>query len=279
MSTSNSAVLSHNNRALGAGTWTGASGTFDAATPLSNLSQLQVPTPFVKVTPAAGEIVLTFQALDEADTAQTFSADTFGLLAVTDATSIAPKPGLPDGAVIEFRDNADDTLLASVTWAALTNRNRPANAFALAAAAAELDTLKVRITGAGTDPIRIGSVWAAPSIREDINRGWGISANDYTTIGRATTTPWPNRRSQADIIPGVMDFLTEDQAYGVAGGDNLKHIFETAGTSRPVVFIPRASTTQRIAHLAVYGLLRPGWTINHRRGPWWTAGFEVEEVR
>lgn len=277
MTTSKSAVLSYGNRILGRGQWTGVTGAF--ANPLTHLSTLQVPVPFILATPAAGELVLTFQAQDEAGDPESFKADTFGILAVTDATSIAPKPGLPDDAVIEFRDNADDALLASVTWAALTNRNRPANAFALAATEAELTTLKVRITGAGAGQIRIGGVWAGRSIREQVSAQWGLTTSDYSNISRATTTPWPNRRGQADIVPGTMGAITEDQAYGIGGGANLKNVFETSGTSRPVVYVTDAATSARIAYLSVYGLLRPGWSISKREGHIFAAQFEVDEIR
>ena len=277
MTTSKSAVLSYGNRILGRGEWTGVTGKF--ANPFSHLSELQVPVPFISATPVSGELVLTFEAQDEAGDPESFKADTFGLLAVTDAASIAPKPGLPNNAVIEFRDDGTGDLITSVTWAALNNRSRPANAFALAAAEAEIDTLRVRITGAGAGEIRIGGVWAGRSIRERISRDWALDSTDYSTISRSATTPWPNRRGQSDIVPGTMSMLTEDQAYGIDGGQNLKHVFETAGTAGPVVYMTNAATAARIAHLSVYGLLRPGWSISRGEGELFSARFEVEEIR
>ena len=267
-------LLSYSNRILLPGEWETVTGTVSNA--LTNLSTMQAPIPFVTATPDEGAVELKFTAHDSSGEPESFFADTFGALGLTDASSIAERPGLPDGALIEFLDGS--TLIASAEWAALTNRSRPSNVFALSEDK-EINDFRMRISNAGSNPFRISGVWAGLSIRKKLSRDWDIETVDYSSVIRAESTPWPNMRRQADIVPGRFGLLSEDEAYGINGGRNFKYAFEKSGTSSPVVYITDTSTSSRIAHLSVYGLLRAGWSIQREQGMFFSAQFEVKEIR
>ena len=261
------AVFAYSNRALGLGAVTAVTGTWATNPPIANLGTLQVPTPHAEVTPDAGEIEFSFEALDQAEAAETVSVQLLGLMA----------HNLPDSAVVTFLNGA--TQLAQITWSALAERNRAANTFAVLSAAEDLDTLTVKITSAGSEPIRIGGLWMSRMIQFQADKGADWGADDYSRIVRVSATPWPNQRTQADRVTCTASFIRDPQAWGTEGGVNFKGIFERVKTTEPVVYIRRTSTQADIDRWSIYGQLAAPGRIAHRRGPLNRVEFDVMEIR
>lgn len=270
------ALLAYFNRCLGRGTFTGTVGAWPGTPPIAHLGWEQVPVPFALVTPAAGVAEFTFQALDAGDVAEAFSLDTLALLAHTAADDLEYRPGLPAGALVRFLDGA--TELASIEWQPVPNRNLPANVYAVLSQAVTLDTLTVRIEQAGSAQIRIGGLWAGPSIRFKADRGLPTQPEDFSRVPRVDATRWPNRRTVGRVSQVNASRILADQATGSAGGVNFEGIFEDIGSSSPVIYIHRGDSQANIERTAIYGYLSSP-RVTHRSGPVHAVQFGVEEMR
>lgn len=264
------ALLAHSNRCLERGQFTGTVGAWSTSPPIAHLGWEQIPTPHAQVTPDAGVIEVDFEAQDADGEPLAFSLDTLGLLAHTDLASIAPRPGLPPGAVVRWLNGA--TELAAVEYQPIAGRNLPPNVYAVLAASVSLSTLTVRIEDAGADPIRIGGLWAGPSLRFRADRGRPVQPKDYSRSNRADATRWPNRRAITRASDVQASLVEQSQAEAFEG------VFEQVGTSRPVIYIHRISTAENRAKTALYGYLEAP-AVNHRAGGLYQVQFGVDEVR
>lgn len=58
---------------------------------------------------------------------------------------------------------------------------------------------------------------------------------------------------------------------------SLARVFDLCGSSRPVIYIGRYSSTQWLSHLCIYGRLSRQGAIQHTGGGYYSANFTVEE--
>ncbi len=258
------ALLAFLNHCLGDGDWTGTVGSWATLPPIEHLGWEQVPVPYALVTPAGGVIELTFTPPGP----MTF--DVLAVLAHTAADTLAYQPGLPAGAKVKFID--DSTELAEVEWQPVSGRDLPANVYAVLSAPVTIDELTVRIEDAGSDPVRLGGIWASPSIRFRADRGRPVAVEDFSLMGRADATRWPNRRAITRASDVQASLVEQSQAEAFEG------VFEQVGTSRPVIYIHRISTAEDRAKTALYGYLEAP-AVNHRAGGLYQVQFGVDEVR
>ena len=270
------ALLAYNNRALGRGQVTGTVGTWTTTPPIEHLLTEQVPIPFAQVTPDTGVIEFDYTAHDREGDPESFDLDVCALLAHSAADDIEYRPGLPPGAVVKFID--DETELASIEYQPTPNRSLPPNVYAVLSESVELQTLTVRIENAGTSPIRIGGLWASPSIRFLVDRGKPSDVNDYARIGRVAATRWINRRTIGRAWSITASRIMEAQANGTTGQPNFAGIFEQFGESAPMIHIHRISTQANINLTALYGYLE-GPRIQHRSGPVHRVTYNIVETR
>lgn len=256
----NKAVLAYANKIRAAELTTGT-GNWDSSRPLENLELPQIPVPYVLATPDTGNLAITWQP----DTPTTVDA-----LAILGHT-------LPPGAVVTWKDEADQ-VLATVTWQPLAHRSRAPNLVAVLPAPTLVEELKIEVADAGSEPIRIGGLWASEALFFQADRGADWQINDYSLAGQVEATIWTNRRTIADTVSCTASRILDDQAWGTENGRNFKGAFEEIGTSAPVIYLRRATDQADIDRWNVYGQLeRP--RVSHLRGPLNRVQFGVQEMR
>lgn len=203
------AILAYDNRFHArrhkAASYTDVGTSFSSALPLSNLGQQQLSL-FAEFTGATAE--LSCAALDAVDNPQNFTADVLALLGHT----------LPTGALVEFLNGAD--LLAAATWRPVVGS--PAHLVVALPEAVTLNTLNVRISNASTGG-RIGVVWASPSLRFLLDRGWGMTAFDTGQIQRSQgQLPWSSPGNTGYTLPISFRARRVDLSHGLhLPGDSL----------------------------------------------------------
>ena len=259
--TTNKAVLAYANQIRAADLTTGT-GTWDPARPLDNLELPQLPVPYVLATPDAGALSITWAPA---------AATTVDVLAVLGHT-------LPAGAVVTFTDE-EANQLAQVTWNPGANDDLAPNVVVVLASPAEVESITVTITSAGSAPVRLAGLWASVSFRACSERGWGFAPDDFSLFDQVDATRWVNPRTVANGTTGAFPDLTEDQAIGSAGSVNLRAVFRQLGTSRPALWVPRAESQASINRSHVYGFFETPGRTQQRGGPWWRADFSIREMR
>lgn len=200
------AILSYDNRfhatAAKPVLFTDVGTSFDSAQPLTNLGTMQLPR-FAAFTGATAE--LDVQATDGAETPAgvDFTCDVLGLLGLE---------GWEDGTLVEFL--ADTAVIAAATWRPVDEFQR--HLIVPLPEAVTLDTLTVRISGAGSDSKKIGAVWAGPSLRFELDAAW---ANDTYDTGVVSVsqggTPWTFAGQAGDLLPARFRARNIDQSHGL----------------------------------------------------------------
>lgn len=200
------AILAYDNRfhatAAKPVAFTDVGETFDAAQPLTNLGTMQLPR-FAAFTGATAE--LDAQATDGAETPAgvDFTCDVIGLLGLESWEA---------GTLVEFLD--DTAVVAAATW-------RPVDAFQrhLILPLPEpvtLDTLTVRVTGAGSGTKKIGAVWAGPSLRFQLDGQWTNDTFDTGVVSVSQGgTPWTFGGTVGNVLPARFRARNIDQSHGL----------------------------------------------------------------
>ena len=237
-----SAILAYNNRfhvtANKAATF--ASVDFDASPPLSNLGMMQLPLFAQFSGPTA---TLTCAATDGAvpAAAEAFDADVFAVLGLA---------GFDAGAQVEFLNGVNSLGVVDIESAPIGGNH----AILALDAPVNLDTLTVTFTGAGAGVHRVGAVWASQSLR-------------YSPLADV---------SIEGMDTGIASRSAGNTAWGYGGQNYIQHsirsrtrqylewltALQTAQSTNPVLL----QLDQRLlsdALIKSYGLLEPGWSLNH----------------
>ena len=254
-----SAVFAYNNRFHATATkpvvFADVGSTFSAAQPLANMGRMQLPI-FAEFTGALAEFTAeAILAGSDPASAQTFSADTFGILGLQN---------FPDDTSIEFLNGA--TSLGTVTYSPAPIGGQ--HAILVLDAAVSLDTLTVDITAAGTGAKRIGAVWASLSNRTSPALELAFNTDDTGVVNSSQGgTDWAFAGQTQLILPINMR-TTEKLA--------LRNALRLSGATSPVLYRlhERGETDE---FLQAYGLLQSGWSMQHVANGLYDFSMQIKE--
>lgn len=263
------AFLAYDNRALGYGTWTDNGSAFVTNPPIANLGTLQVPTPHAEFEGTSADF--TFEALDESDAAETFTARVLALLG----------HNLPDGAGVTFKDGGGSTI-GSLTVARF--KNRPSNSYLVLSADESIDTLQIEISSANSGTNRIASVFAGPAWEFSLVRDQRYRAQSAGRVQRVGGTDWPyadvRRRGIPVTARGTMqEILGVDLDGNEYSGNDAETVLQDAQHYGAVIVIPTTATSAAIHATAIYGLIDSAGDAEHVDGDIWQMTFDVVESR
>lgn len=256
---SSRSIIAWNNHVIAGGEITVSTGT--SQRPLENLQIPQVPVPYGLILPDSGNIEFTW-APDSP-----VSVEVLALLSHT----------LPQSAVVTFSDGTGQ--VAQQAWNKPDNRDYANNLISVLPDQDTVSEIIVSISGAGSEPVRIGGLWASPALRFLASREAAFGYDSASLAGQVDLTRWTNRRGTGVSIPVTAEPLTNDEAWGKDGGPNFSQVFEQSGTSQPVLLIRRTNDQAWINRTSVYGFLGTDSAVRHLENQMNQATFTVTEMR